>query len=112
GGLLLLTVGNRFSGYLNDAINGDLAAEVVFLILALRIPDLLMLIVPICFFLAILFAYGRLYMDSEMVVLSSCGFSKLRLVGYTMLPAAVVAMVVTGLTMFVSPYTKKKADDI
>ncbi|MGQ9426072.1 LPS export ABC transporter permease LptF [Gilvimarinus sp. F26214L] len=112
GGLLLLTVGNRFSGYLNDAINGDLAADVVFLILALRIPDLLMLILPICFFLSVLVAYGRLHMDSEMVVLSSCGFSKMRLVAYTMVPAAIVAAVVTALTMFISPYTKKKADDI
>lgn len=111
-GLLLLTVGNRFSGYLEDAINGDLAAEVVFVILALRIPDLLMLILPICFFLSILVAYGRLHMDSEMVVLSSCGFSQLRLLSYTMLPAAIVAALVFGLAMFVSPYTKKKADEI
>lgn len=112
GGLLLLTVGNRFSGYLDDAVNGDLAGEVVFVILALRIPDLLMLILPICFFLSILVAYGRLHMDSEMVILSSCGFSKLRLLGYTMVPAAIVAALVFGLTMFVSPFTKKKADEI
>lgn len=111
-GLLLLTVGQRFSGYLGDVVNGDLAAQAVFVILAFRIPDLLMLIVPICFFLSILLAYGRLHMDSEMVVLSSCGFSKLRLVGYTMLPAAIVASLVAGLTVFVSPYTIKKADDI
>lgn len=111
-GLLLLTVGQRFSRYLGDTISGDLGAEAVFLILAFRIPDLLMLILPICFFLSILFAYGRLHMDSEMVVLSSCGFSKLRLVAYTMVPAAIVASLVTGLTMFVSPYTKQKADDI
>lgn len=112
GGLLLLTVGNRFSGYLSNVIDGDLAAEAVFIILALRIPDLLMLIVPICFFLSILFAYGRLHMDSEMVVLSSCGFSKLRLVAYTMLPAAIVAALVASLTFFVSPFTKRQADDI
>lgn len=112
GGLLLLTVGNRFSRYMNDAINGDLAGEVVFLILALRIPDMLTLIVPICFFLAVLVAYGRLHMDSEMVVLSSCGFSKLKLVGYTMVSALIVALLVTALTLFVSPFTKKKADDI
>lgn len=111
-GLLLLTVGNRFSRYLEDAVAGDLAGEVVFIILALRVPDLLMLILPICFFLSILVAYGRLHMDSEMVVLSSCGFSKLQLLGYTMVPAAVVAAMVFGLTMFVSPYTKKKADEI
>lgn len=112
GGLLLLTVGNRFSGYLNDVINGDLAADMVFVILALRVPDLLMLIIPICFFLSIIYAYGRLHMDSEMVVLSSCGFSKLSLLGYTMVPAAVVAALVTALTLFVSPYTKRQADDI
>lgn len=111
-GLLLLTVGQRFSGYLGDAINGDLAAHAVFVILALRIPDLLLMILPICFFLSVLVAYGRLHMDSEMVVLSSCGFSKLRLVAYTMVPAAIVASLVTGLTMFVSPFTKQKADDI
>ena len=45
---------------------------------------------PLALFIAILLAYGRLYVDSEMTVLEACGMSQNRLLGYTMAPALLV----------------------
>jgi len=111
-GLFLIIVGARFSLYLDQAASGDIAPEVVFVILAYRVPQIATLIVPVGFFFAVLIAYGRMYVDSEMVVLSSCGFSKRRLVTYTLLPAGIIAAVVGLMTLYVIPNSEAAADRI
>ncbi|GAB1264842.1 LPS export ABC transporter permease LptF [Aurantivibrio infirmus] len=111
-GWLILIVGNGFGVYLEDAERGDLSPDVLFILIAWRIPDYLSQILPIGFFLAILVTYGRLYTDSEMVVLSSCGFSKTRLLLYTMVPACIVSVVVLVLSVYLAPYGLKQEDRI
>jgi lipopolysaccharide export system permease protein len=44
-----------------------------------RLPGFLQLILPLGLFLGILLAYGRLYLESEMTVLSATGMSQQRL---------------------------------
>lgn len=101
--LLLIIMSGRFVRYLADAASGDLAVEVLFVIMGYRLPGFLELVIPLGFFIAILLAYGRLYTDSEMVVLSACGFSPGQLVTYTMVPALVIALFVGGMSLWVTP---------
>lgn len=61
------------------------------------------LILPLGLFLGILLAYGRLYLESEMTVLSATGMSQKRLLGYTMAPALLVAILVAWLSLFLAP---------
>lgn len=103
GVLLLILVSGRFIKYLSEAASGDLAADVLFEIMAYRIPGFLELILPLGLFLGILLGYGRLYLESEMVVLNACGISQKRLVGYAMGPAALAAGIVALLSLWVSP---------
>ena len=97
--LLLITMSSRFVKYLAQAASGDLATDVLFSIMLFRIPGFLELIVPLALFIGILLAYGRLYVESEMVVLSACGISNRRLLGYTMLVAGFVALIVGSLSI-------------
>ena len=53
-----------------------------------RLPGFLQLILPLGLFLGILLAYGRLYLESEMTVLSATGMSQRRLLAYGPAPAA------------------------
>lgn len=101
--LLLIIMSGRFVNYLADAAAGDLAVDVLFVIMGYRLPGFMELILPLGFFIAILLAYGRLYTDSEMVVLSACGMSPQQLVGITMVPAVVLASVIGALSLWVSP---------
>ncbi|MEX1237192.1 MAG: LptF/LptG family permease, partial [Pseudomonadales bacterium] len=66
GVVLVISMGWRFSGYLSEAASGLITRDVLFLVMAYRLPGFLELIIPISFFLAIMLAYGRLYADSEM----------------------------------------------
>ncbi|WP_339897857.1 LPS export ABC transporter permease LptF [uncultured Gilvimarinus sp.] len=102
--LLLIIMSGRFVKYLADAASGKIAVDVLFTIMAYRLPGFLELIVPLGFFIAILLAYGRLYMDSEMVVLSACGMSQKKLLLITAIPAVVVALIVGAMSLWVSPW--------
>lgn len=110
--LLLITMSSRFVKYLAQAAAGDLATDVLFSIMLFRIPGFLELIIPLALFIGILLAYGRLYVESEMVVLSACGISNKRLLGYTMVVAGFVALLVASLSFYVSPTGAAKVHSI
>lgn len=110
--LLLITMSSRFVKYLAQAAAGDLATDVLFSIMLFRIPGFLELIIPLALFIGILLAYGRLYVESEMVVLSACGISNKRLLGYTMVVAGFVSLLVASLSFYVSPTGAAKVHSI
>lgn len=110
--LLLIIMSNRFVKYLAEAATGGISADVLFLIMGLRLPGFLELILPLGLFLGILLGYGRLYMESEMVVLSACGFSQRRLLAYTLVPGIIVAGLVGWLSLSISPSGMQKVASI
>lgn len=110
GVLLLIIMSGRFVKYLAEAAAGKLDPDVLFAVMGFRLPGFLELILPLGLFIAFLLAYGRLYMDSEMTVLSACGMSQRRLVGYSMLPAGIVAAFVALLSLWISPVGIHKAN--
>jgi len=110
--LLIVVVSGRFVKYLAEAAAGKLAADVLFSIMAYRMPGFLELIVPLGFFIGILLAYGRLYVESEMVVLSACGISTAKLAWFTLLPSFLVAGLVGFLSLYVTPMGVASVQDI
>jgi lipopolysaccharide export system permease protein len=101
--LLVIIMSGRFIKYLAQAAQGVLDPGVLFLIMGYRMPGFLQLILPLGLFLGILLAYGRLYLESEMTVLSATGMSNRRLLGYSMAPAAIVAALVAWLSLGLAP---------
>ena len=101
--LLLIIMSGRFIFYLALAAKGQLDPAVLFSIMGLRLPGFLQMILPLGLFLAILLAYGRMYLESEMSVLAATGMSRNRLLAYTLAPAALVALLVALLCLVISP---------
>ena len=101
--LTMILVFGRFIKYLADVASGRLAGDVVFLIMAYRLPDFLELILPLGLFLGVLLAYGRMYLENEMVILEASGLSSMRLVMWTMLPALGMATLVGMLSLYLGP---------
>ncbi len=112
GALVLFSVGSRFSKYLDQAWRGEFSPNVLFLILAYRIPEFLTIILPISFFLGALMAFGRLYVDNEMVVLSSGGVGKAKVLFYTLFSASIVAAFVAVLSIWLGPHYVAKTLEI
>lgn len=101
--LLVIIMSGRFIRYLAQAAQGLLDPGVLLMIMAYRIPGFLQLILPLGLFLGILLAYGRLYLESEMTVLSATGMSQQRLFVYTLAPATLVALLAGWLSLGLAP---------
>lgn len=110
--LLMILMSSRLIYQLTAAAAGKIPLEIVFFTLLLRMPSFLEMILPLSLFIAILLAYGRLYAESEMTVLTATGFSNGRLLGYTLLPAAFITLLVAFFSLYLSPLGAQKMEDL
>lgn len=112
GVLLIIIMSGRFVKYLAEAAAGQMEPGVLFSIMFYRLPGFLELILPLGFFISILLAYGRLYTDSEMTVLYSCGVSRKKLIAWTYVPAIFVATIIASLSLWLIPLGIQEAEEI
>lgn len=110
--LLLVFMSGRFIKYLASAAAGELSGDVLFQIMAYRFPGFLELILPLGFFIGILLAYGRMYLESEMTVLFACGVSDRQVLMMTLTASLLVTLVVASMSLYVSPWGMQKVEDI
>ena len=110
--LLLVFMSGRFIKYLAKAASGGISPDVLLSIMAYRLPGFLELILPLGFFIGILLAYGRMYLESEMTVLHACGYSNRRLLMVTLCYSCVVAIFVGALSLFFTPMGMQKVESI
>jgi lipopolysaccharide export system permease protein len=89
--------------FLTRAASGGILGQVVWTLLAINIPKFLLIILPIAVFLSILLVYGRMFYDSELLVAFSCGYSWLKLLRVTVVPAVIVAIIVCALSFYIVP---------
>ena len=105
--LILIFVSQKFITILAQAINGVIPADLVLTVLYLNLPTLGTLMLPISFYLAILFAHGRLHSESEMVALTSCGYSPNKVLKATL----VLSLLTFVFASFNSLYLAPAAED-
>lgn len=110
--LLLVILSGRFVKYLAQAAAGELDAGILLAVIGYRLPGFLESILPLAFFIGILLAYGRFYVQNEMTVLFACGMSPNRLLVYSLIPAIFVALIVAWLSFEVSPSGLRKAESL
>ncbi|SFU68422.1 LPS export ABC transporter permease LptF [Halomonas korlensis] len=103
GVLLLVIMGSRFIRYFSNAAEGDIPASILGTLMLFHLPGFLELILPLAFFLGILLAYGQLYLNSEITVLVACGTSPLKLLQVSLVPAALVAVLVGLCSLLLTP---------
>ncbi|MGF1593429.1 MAG: LPS export ABC transporter permease LptF [Kiloniellaceae bacterium] len=81
-------------------VNRGLPASTFLTFVGLLLPSFLGIVLPVATFVAVLFVYQKLAMDSEMVVMRSAGLSQLQLAR----PAIILAVMVTALVYAISLY--------
>ncbi len=110
--LLVVALTSRFIQYLSQAVAGELASDVLFLLILYRLPDFLLVILPLALFLGILLAYGRMYAENEMVILIGSGFSQGRLVLLTLGTSSLVLAVVAVLSLQLAPWGVRNTEQL
>ncbi len=101
--VLIILISNQFIHYLDQAAAGNLPLKTVMQVMSLQVPLLLGILLPLGLFLGILLAYGRLYADSEMLVMFACGMSKKQLLTVTLIISTLISLVVAFLMMWLEP---------
>ncbi|NCX93822.1 MAG: LPS export ABC transporter permease LptF [Gammaproteobacteria bacterium] len=110
--LLVVMVSNTFVQYLSEAASGQMSLLMVLKLLALAMPRFLALILPVSLFLSILVVYGKLFAESELLILFACGMSWRKLLMTTLLPTLWIAAFVAILTLWLAPLMKTYTNQI
>jgi lipopolysaccharide export system permease protein len=102
--LMLIFLSNQFVQYLNRAASGNIPGVIIMKLMMLEIPNLMGLLLPLGFYMAILLAYGRLYAENEMTILRASGYGPNKLLSHSLFMASIVALVVGVVILWSSPY--------
>src|ERR1700761_6084075 len=98
--VILLTQSLRL---LDLVINRGQSAPTFVYLTVLSLPSLLVIILPIAFFFGTLFTLSRLAGDSELVVMSSAGFSQRQLAFPVFMAAALVMLMTWACALWLMP---------
>ena len=101
--LMTIFISQKFVRVLGDASEGSIPGQMVMIFIALKIPDLAGMMLPLSLFLGVLLAYGRIYADNEMTVLHACGVSEWYVVRVTLVLAVITAIFTGVFTLYLAP---------
>ncbi len=106
--LLMIFLSQSFIRILSRAARDALPAQLVTEMLVLNIPSMVLLMLPLSLFVAILFAHGRLYAESEMTVMRAVGMTPTSTMAVTQLLAVITMGVAALNTMWISPWADEQ----
>lgn len=106
--LMTIFLSQKFVVILGDASEGSIPAKLILSMIALKLPQLASLLLPLSIFLGIILAYSRIYADSEMTVLKACGVSEWYVVRVTLVSSAGLALLAALLTMYLAPWASEQ----
>jgi lipopolysaccharide export system permease protein len=90
------------------AINGGAPVGLFLYLVLLAMPPIVAVVLPIIFFMVILFVYNKLTAESELIVLRALGLSQWRLAKPALALGAIVATFVFLLNAFVAPIANER----
>lgn len=112
GVLLVILLANQLARVLSQAAANGFPREVVFALIGLTTAGNLSVIVPIGFFLSIMLGLGRLYHESEMAAIQSCGVGPAGLFRPIVALGVVIVALLTWLAFFGIPAASAQAQAI
>ena len=110
--LTLIFLSQRLVNYLRDAASGDLSGLAVFQLLALFLPVLFSLMLPLTLFLAILLGLGRSYVEHEMTVMRACGVGEQDVLKHLMRPVLVLSLLTALMTLVMMPWAVEQQQQV
>lgn len=108
--LVVIIVSRKFIRVLDQVIQGQIASDTLFLILALKMLIACVTFLPAATFMAVLMVLGRMYRDQEMAAISSAGggvFTIYRAIFLVLLPLSIAA---TVLSLNIAPWAERQIE--
>ena len=93
-------------------VNRGLPVSTFLSFVGLLLPSFLGLVLPIACFVAVLFIYNKLTMDSELVVMRAAGLSQLQLARPAILTALIATAAVYAISLYLLPLSFREFKDL
>lgn len=93
-------------------VNRGLPASTFLTFVGLLLPSFLGIVLPVATFVAVLFVYHKLAMDSEMVVMRAAGLSQLQLARPAIVLAIMVTLCVYAISLYFLPLSYRHFKDL
>lgn len=106
--LMFIIVSNQLVGYLNRAASGRIPGILVLKLLFLEMPNLLTVLLPLGFYMAVMLAFGRLYSENEMLIFQACGMSHFQLLKHTLSMGFLVTILVAWMVHVTPQFAKQR----
>lgn len=110
--LLAVFLSQNLVAVLSQASSGKFPASLVMTLLGLNLPNLLVLVLPLSLFLGVLLSLGRMYSESEMVVLHSVGVSEWYIARVMLLLSIIYMLITGGLSLFATPWAEQEQNRV
>lgn len=107
--LLIVMIGISLGELLNDIAGGRVPSGLLWILIGLKMPEVMATILPLGIFIAVIWGLGRFYRDQEMAVMRASGFRwqmMLRPLFNMLLPVSAVLLL---LGLFLSPQASSLA---
>ena len=108
----IIFLSHRFARALAESIAGKISSDVLLIILGFNFLTSLTILIPIALFFSIILALGRLYRDSEMVILLACGVSQWQILKPLMYLSLLLSFFIGILSLWVTPWTIQQLEQI
>jgi len=105
--LLVIMVANVLARLLSKVTDGILPADVLFLLVGVKVIDLLVTLIPLGLYLGVLLAFGRLYRDSEMSAIAACGTGLGALYRPAVVNGFIGMFLISVITFWASPWAAR-----
>lgn len=110
--MLLVVLSSRIVNILADAATGKIAPDTVAALIFYKMIEMMELVSPMTFMLALVLVLGRLYKDSEMAAMMACGIGPkaiYRAIAWQTLP---VLLFVCAVVFFFSPWAARQGAEV
>ncbi len=104
--LFLVLVGNQFINFLKKAYETGIPPEDLLPLISLKVIRDFVPLLPLALFLAIIIAVGRLYRDSEAIVLNTAGLNEKHFMLLIQPIVIAVIIIVSILALIIMPWSK------
>ncbi len=102
--LFLIILSTQLIKSLSLVAKGQISVDFLLALISYKNIESLTLLVPLALFMAILLAISRLYKDSEMIALSSCGVGPVSLLKSVMIIVVSFVFFEMGLALIITPW--------
>lgn len=110
--LSLIILGQLFAKLLSKAAEGKIPGDLVLPLLGLGAIKTMVQLLPLALMLGLMLSFGRMYQDSEMVAIQASGVGLVRLYRPMLWLILPVAMILAGLSLYVSPWSVQKTAQV